>query len=764
MTMFAPPPVQLSRSEIEARLAARRKSAASAGSLTRQTSASSDPKFSSLHRNDSQSPTSLRCNRTAQDGDKIKVSSPISSPQTSKVESPVPGAFRFTAEAEKSPLLPGRFGEHPRQAPAPPKKSSRPPDEWFTRSKTGAAPPPQSPVPEVPIHQTPPAIPAKSPKRQKSKAHDRDVVDLLQDDPFVSKGGLSTAISKLQIKDAAAKALTERPGQPVRSLTEPTATVDHPSEFSARKLQPRNARSKAASVSVLDTDRKSMAELKLNARLSGVKGAKIDKTSSKRSSVTSTLRAELLDELFSFETPQAPPRRATDGEIKPARSSTPPELKLPWRRRKKGETMSMLIQSGFFSEAFLVKESNPSQNLSVKIPPPLALLDKDLPATPTSIMATPTSIMATPTELYQTPPRPTRPVVRKRRPGSKKRSPLAQIATTHAKANSTPPVHVSIELSPSRLSAIPENATFSENSHDSSGVETPVATQIHLRGGSVVTVSPPELTAWKRSIYVQGPIKFPKPTIVPRKNSVASLEPFQEAIEQVYQEALNIPRRRSDDAVVDDVCDFFDDFGFDEISFEGDVLAVDEIKLDETNEIETDVPAHLERFSTPPAEPEATPVEKVVAKEIIEVMSKAPPVPKPPIPPVENEETLRARGIARLSHRAAYSASSSHHGRKDSLTLAKAEPSVLSLLPLPDESMLEAVLEPSRPENDVDVEEKPMEQKHIDGDDDVEEMNGSSSWLAPGAYPSSPGLQRSSSSRNPMGRVRRLVASASGML
>jgi hypothetical protein len=449
------------------------------------------------------------------------------------------------------------------------------------------------------------------------------------------------------------------------------------------------------------------------------------------------------------------PRRGAEGDIDTTMQNDSFEAAVLWKRRRKEEAIETLLETRPTSKKFIVAE-NDKVDVGMSLPLPLSLLNKDLPTTPTSIMATPT-------EMYQViPPRPSRPAVRNRNARHKQRNPLAPISTTHAKTNSI--LRAREDASPSRLSVIPELSTVSENSPVSSGISTPIETQIHLRNGSVVTVSPPELAAWKRSYYIQGPIKLPKPVIVPRKNSMASLEAFQEAIAQVYQEALNIPRRRSDDACVDDVCGFFDDFGFDEVSYEGDILAVEDILLDEVKEVKEELVEDEEGFITPPAE-ESSPVEKVLAQEIVHVMAKPSPVQKPPIPPIQNEETLRAKGIARLSHGMAshHHKSTTQSVRKDSLTISKSESAVLPLLPLPEESMLEAALEASRPEShDVPMADQPVDQSQsgFDWDNDVEEMDGHSFWLAPGVFPRRRGNKvshRRQPSTTPMQRMKELV-------
>lgn len=474
------------------------------------------------------------------------------------------------------------------------------------------------------------------------------------------------------------------------------------------------------------------------------------------------------------------------------RSKNSPTSTAPKIRKANGETMAMLQTSGFFSNAPGVVFNPRRPNVNVQLPPAATFVDKDLPTTPNSIAPTPT-------ELYE-PSRNSLQAARQRAlsNGSTKRSPLSVVADTDAKSNSspTPPgLQTTEEFSAHRLTTILENKSISENSPPPSGTATPVATQIHLRGGSVVTVTPPELTAWQRSIYIQGPIRLPKPVILPRKNSVASMEPFQEAIDRVYQSALFVPRRRSDDAVVDDVCEFFDEFGFHDIGYEGDRLAVENVKVDEVDEMDIDDEAdeslgvETERFTTPPGFPptgDISPIEKVVAKDVADsLMAKTalivvlePPLPPPP---VENEETLRARGIARLSQHSA--GRSSHSSRansfkKESPSLSRrtsdagpsGETAILPLLPPPEESMLDAVLEASQGEEADWVEEIVVEGDaggmDWDDDDDVEETDVGASWMAP-ALRKKHALDRGlvgRERRNPVAKMKRFVATATTII
>ena len=460
----------------------------------------------------------------------------------------------------------------------------------------------------------------------------------------------------------------------------------------------------------------------------------------------------------------------------------------------------MLLSDGFFPvQEYIYSAANP--NISVQVPaklttlssvpvpfpPPLSLVDKALPDTPGSIVPTPT-------ELYQasSPLKSERPTVVRRergKKGPKRRSPLSPLKVTDGKANSSavgtrlPPSGLGEELSPSRLSAIPEGSTVStENTPpaSASGVSTPVTTKIHLRGGSVITLSPPELTAWKRTYYLPGPIKLPKPTILPRKGSTASMEAFQEVVDLVYQEALNMPRRRSDDQVVDDICGFFDEFEFQEMGFGEGVLGVlgevEEVGMGDIVEEEVEEgDVEMERFATPPLRKESegvvvmdpTPVEKVIAKEVVEHTIL--------LPPVETEETLRARGIARLSQGAPPSPTTS--SRRVSATSRK-DSTVLPLLPVPETTMLDLPPLPSTPamksREDVKMKDRPTPStssgnvdQGFDWDDDVEELDALSAWVAPAALPRKYGMQRNLSTReskNPVKRMRRLVATASAIL
>lgn len=112
------------------------------------------------------------------------------------------------------------------------------------------------------------------------------------------------------------------------------------------------------------------------------------------------------------------------------------------------------------------------------------------------------------------------------------------------------------------------------NTSRSSSVST---TSIRLRSGSVVTVIPPEQTAWQRTAYVAGPIRLnnfsnlannsnatlPGLPSQPRKaSSVASLDAFQGAVESLPDNPATQERRASDESVLEELVEYFEDFGF----------------------------------------------------------------------------------------------------------------------------------------------------------------------------------------------------------
>jgi hypothetical protein len=445
-------------------------------------------------------------------------------------------------------------------------------------------------------------------------------------------------------------------------------------------------------------------------------------------------------------------RGSLGASVRLARAQKKPKTPIvsPQPRKGNGETFALLQTSDFFPDANEVVHS--------EIPAHASFIDRDLPDTPNSIAPTPT-------ELYEPSHAPFGGVLKSRtNSGSALRSPLSVVSDTNAKSNSLPtqPSPPNAASDGHRLATIQEYKSFSENSPPRSGTATPVAMQIQTRGGSVVTVTPPELTAWQRSIYIHGPIRLPKPVILPRKNSVASMEPFQEAIDRVYQDALFVPRRRSDDAVVDDVCEFFDDFGFDDIGSEGGLLAVERsgsFGPDDVMDVD-ELDGSIERFTTPPGFQSAgdvSPVERLVAKDVVEASMSRPlsspmiPEPNVPLPPVETEETLRARGIARLSQLSTGRSSTSSRSisyRKEKPNLSRRTSgstspivsggkaaNMLPLLPAPEPSILDSVIEASHGEEGEWVEEM------IPGgdpggmdwsDDDLEETDVGASWTAPG--------------------------------
>ncbi|KAI5209041.1 hypothetical protein E4T39_01046 [Aureobasidium subglaciale] len=304
---------------------------------------------------------------------------------------------------------------------------------------------------------------------------------------------------------------------------------------------------------------------------------------------------------------------------------------MPWRKKIRGETMSMLLDSGFFPiQEFIYEKSEYPQSAtrsrSKRNQLALNVLIKDLPS------ERPSSIVSTPTNFYRPGFMSLRRSTRnnqRRSLGVRRRilnaasissSQISPTIVTHQTVTTSPlsPVTPTSPLTPTKalaaltagmllppspgsdespksgqpspgiLEVIPEDGhatttihtTPSPASHISirSIPEAPalpdaVASEIHLSSGTVLMVKTPESTAWRRSVYIQGPIKLPTPRVMPRKGSIATLEAFQDSLG-----STPVPRRKSEDMAADDVCDWYDTWAYEAASF-----AFDEFTLDETH-------------------------------------------------------------------------------------------------------------------------------------------------------------------------------------
>jgi hypothetical protein len=305
---------------------------------------------------------------------------------------------------------------------------------------------------------------------------------------------------------------------------------------------------------------------------------------------------------------------------------------MPWRKRARGETMSMLLDSGFFPVQEFIYEKNGTPPSSAARSPSkrnqlaLNILVKNLPKD------RPSSILNTPTNFYQQGHTSLRRSVRssnRRSLGPRRRiltaasvsssqgspvmvthktvtaplhsptSPTTPLTPTKALAALTagmllppsPDLEDSLKSgqpSPGILEVIPEDngtttihSTTSPISHNSvrfipEAPALPDATgsEIHLNSGTVLMVKTPESTAWRRSVYIQGPIKLPTPAVVPRKGSIATLDPFQDVLSNTP-----IPRRKSEDTCLDDICDWYDTWNHVSVSFAGDEFTLDSTHL-----------------------------------------------------------------------------------------------------------------------------------------------------------------------------------------
>jgi hypothetical protein len=674
----------------------------------------------------------------------------------------VPGAYPTMATAKTGSPRPPPLPSPP--MPSPPMLSSSLPILTGPASAPPSTPPP--PIPErSPLRQQRPTRPSSDPTTSNTPRLDAH----RKQQAMSSDAALSSAMAELRMamRDPIIIGQGEQqfPPQPLQAATEP----DGPSVLTGiQPLQVRKA-AKSPAKSLLPSGTGSSSKV-----IPG--GEEVSLVTSPARPIVAVSRAQRIAKQ-GLRRQAATHRRGNLGvsarlAAAQKRSKTP--IVSPQPRKGNGEKLAMRQTSDYFPDA--------NEVVHPQIPASASFVNRDLPDTPNSIGPTPT-------ELYE-PSRATFGEVRKGRTnsGTALRSPLSVVSDTNAKSNSSParqsPPNAALEGH--RLASIQEYKSHSENSPPPSGTATPVAMQIQTRGSSVVTVTPPELTAWQRSIYIHGPIRLPKPVILPRKNSVASMEPFQEAIDHVYQDALFVPRRRSDDAVVDDVCEFFDDFGFDDIGSEGGLLAVEQsgsFGVDDVMDVD-EMDGSIERFTTPPvfqSGGDISPVERLVAKDVVEAsMSRplvSPMILEPNLPPVETEETLRARGIARLSQlftgRSSTSSRSSSY-RKDRPILSRQTSdstspigsgskaaSMLPLLTAPEPSILDSVIEASHGEERDWVEEMVPDGDPggMDwSDDDLEETGAGASWTA------SAGKHKEhcfgKESRNPVAKMRRFVATA----
>ncbi|KAK4560764.1 hypothetical protein LTR86_005343 [Recurvomyces mirabilis] len=775
--MFAPPPLQFSREEIErlkleyaAKLEEeKRKSVASGKSGKSGKSGSEKSAKSPTSPRSFDSSSSKSRKKFFARSSKSKVvrsslqdveTSPTGRKQSSDVAVPEEGEREGRVERA---ALPASFGEKPRKAPEPPprRKPVRPFEDSYSSPRIPVSarypPKPITPPPAPPPGKTPPPIPERSPRRQSANL---DPPRKLTATGASIDAALSDALAQLSTQGDVVPTQTEKATAlpQVRVAPLETGWINGFESPVVKPIMIRPPRTLPGDMPI--KPRPASRELKSHspARAPAVQGAKVDKSLRKSASLAATREATAVK----LEEPEmAPVRRATEPAVEPMRDSWVPGMPQgPWKRRKKGETMSQLLDAGFFPSqedlTVIPDKKYVQQHIHVRLPPPLAMIDKALPATPGSVSGTPTEVfLGSPRRVL-----PPGPGVSKKRRTKKVRSPLSQIAVTDPRANFN---DFPAGALPGRLASIPETVHSTENSPPpSSGMTTPIATQIHLRGGSVVTVTPPEFTAWQRHAYIPGPIKLLTPMIMPRNDSLANLEPFQEAIDKVYQHALAVPRRRSDDAAVEDICEWFDDFGFADVEYQGDTMLIENIMLEDLEEMDgEDVEDNsaMERFSTPPLEATVSPVEMMIAKEIVD-STRRESIPIPPIPPPETEESLRARGFARLSQMS----TASDRSRRPSRASGR-KASIVSFAPQPEQTMLSPLTRTTTETSRRSSRNPSIGRSSSDYNDDVVEMDLQSGWVAPAAdgkkdvshkgSPTDGKLQRS-----PMAKMRGFMKSA----
>jgi hypothetical protein len=398
--------------------------------------------------------------------------------------------------------------------------------------------------------------------------------------------------------------------------------------------------------------------------------------------------------------------------VKPVLRKTTTSV-MPWRKRARGETMSMLLDSGFFPVQEFIYEKNESppvsatRNRSKRNQLALNILVKDLPTErPSSIVNTPTNFYSKGTSSLRRSTRnsqrrplgPRRRILTAASVSSSRVSPITithKIVTAplHSPTSPTTPLTPTKALaaltagmglppssglddslksgqpSPGILEVIREDndATATQPitsppSHHSvrSIPEAPAlpdatGSEIHLSSGTVLMVKTPESTAWRRSVYIQGPIKLPTPAVVPRKGSIATLDPFQDVLSNTP-----IPRRKSEDTCLDDICDWYDTWNYYPVSFAGDDFNLDSTSLVNdyallplTEEPESPIDRSV-RFPTP-----VPPLAKQVAAAMLRPDSVAikprprmstPMVPLPDLPKSSSISTTSSDNVSQKGH------------------------------------------------------------------------------------------------------------------
>jgi hypothetical protein len=81
-------------------------------------------------------------------------------------------------------------------------------------------------------------------------------------------------------------------------------------------------------------------------------------------------------------------------------------------------------------------------------------------------------------------------------------------------------------------------------------------------------ISAPAPSSWSKHP------KLPTPAVVPRKGSIATLDPFQDVLSNTP-----ITRRKSEDTCLDDICDWYDTWNYCPVSFAGDEFTLDSTHL-----------------------------------------------------------------------------------------------------------------------------------------------------------------------------------------
>lgn len=168
-------------------------------------------------------------------------------------------------------------------------------------------------------------------------------------------------------------------------------------------------------------------------------------------------------------------------------------------------------------------------------------------------------------------------------------SPNAEITVTIPQT----PVPRTDLASLSRLADLPPDSAAYSPDRDPTDPTTRLARALRLRSGSVITLIPPEQTAWKPTAYYPGAIKLQKAgRLLTAPSSPSGLSSFNfnpdlaattvdDIFKKILDDSSSTHTKRSEDTTLNDVAHYMETYGFEPVTFSGDEFWLD----DETRSI-----------------------------------------------------------------------------------------------------------------------------------------------------------------------------------